>query len=68
MAVWSVRASIEQTIDDLETWWGFDAQLTLAMPQPVGDVVAEAEGVSGVEAAEAWPVFPALARATRRRS
>ncbi|MHB8740880.1 MAG: ABC transporter permease [Coriobacteriia bacterium] len=59
MAVWSVRASIEHTIDDLETWWGFDVQLTLAMPQSAEDVVAEAEGVRGVEAAEAWPVLPA---------
>jgi putative ABC transport system permease protein len=54
-----VRASIEQTIDDLETWWGFDIQLTLAMPQSAEDVVAEAEGVPGVDVAEAWPVFPA---------
>ncbi len=59
MAVWSVRASIEQTIDDLETWWGFDLQLTLAMPQPAAEVISEVEGVAGVTAAEAWSVFPA---------
>lgn len=59
MAVWTVRTSIEQTIDDLETWWGFDVQFTLAMPQPAEDVVAEAESVPGVAAAEAWPVLPA---------
>ncbi|MGB4442761.1 MAG: ABC transporter permease [Coriobacteriia bacterium] len=59
MAVWTVRTSIEQTIDDLETWWNFDVQLTLAMPQPAEDVVAEAESVPGVAAAEAWPMLSA---------
>jgi putative ABC transport system permease protein len=59
MGVWSVRASIEGTIDDLETWWGFALQLSLAMPQSAEDVIAEVEGVPGVEAVEAWPVFSA---------
>lgn len=59
MAVWSVQASIERTIDDLESWWNYDVQIGFAMPQDADTVLAIAEGVDGVTAAEAWPVFGA---------
>lgn len=59
MSVFSVQASIERTIKDLESWWRYDAELVLAMPQDSELIEAELEGVSEATAYEAWPVFGA---------
>lgn len=59
MAVWSVQASIERTIDDLETWWNYNVQISFAMPQDADAVLEIAEDVDGVTDAAAWPVFGA---------
>lgn len=59
MSVWSVQASIETTMDDLETWWRYNVQFTFSAPQEADAVRDVAEAVDGVEATEAWPVFPA---------
>jgi putative ABC transport system permease protein len=59
MSVFSVQASIERTIKDLESWWRYDAELVLAMPQDAQLIEAELESVPEVAAYEAWPVFGA---------
>ncbi len=59
MAVWSVQASIERTIDDLESWWNYNVQIEFAMPQDADAVLEVAEDVDGVTALESWPVFSA---------
>lgn len=52
MSVFSVQASINQTTDDLDAWWRYDAQIRY--PQPTVQaaterVVASTPGVTGVE-------------------
>ena len=59
MAVWSVQASIERTITDLESWWDFDVQIDFPMPLDADAVEAVADDVDGVVASETWPVFGA---------
>jgi len=59
MAVWSVQASIERTISDLETWWNYDAEVDFAVPLDAASVEAAVEDVDGVAASETWPVFGA---------
>lgn len=59
MAVWSVQASIERTISDLETWWNYDVEVDFAVPLDAASVAAAIEDVDGVVASETWPVFGA---------
>jgi len=59
MSVFSVQASIERTITDLESWWRYDAEFVFATPQDAAAVEAEVEDVPEVVALEAWPAFPA---------
>lgn len=59
MAVWSVQASIERTITDLESWWNYDVQITFILPQEADAIEAEIEDVPGIAATEAWPVYNA---------
>jgi len=54
MAVFTVRASLYQTLDDALAYFDYDVQVELAAPARAGFLVAEAERVPGVEAAEAW--------------
>ena len=54
LSVFSVQASIEQTIADLESWWNYDVQLVFASPQSASAVEDETLGVEGVEAVETW--------------
>ncbi len=52
MSVFSVQASIGQTIDDLDAWWRYDAQIHYERPtNRVGAerVVSSTPGVTGVE-------------------
>jgi len=59
MSVFSVQASIERTIKDLESWWRYDVQIVFAMPQDAAAVTSEVEDVPGVVATEAWLAYGA---------
>ncbi|MHB8050525.1 MAG: ABC transporter permease [Coriobacteriia bacterium] len=59
MAVWSVQASIEKTISDLESWWNYDVEVDFPVPLEAGEVEAAIEDADGVVASETWPVFGA---------
>ncbi len=59
MSVFSVQASIERTIDDLEAWWGYDVQMMFDLPQNAEAVEAAVEDVEGVDASETWIVLGA---------
>lgn len=52
MSVFSVNSSIERTITNLESWWRYDVQISLALPQDAAAVTEEALAVNGVEAVE----------------
>ncbi len=54
MSVMSVRASMLQTVTDLETWWNHDVEVTFAHPVNARAVEAEALGTPGVVAVESW--------------
>ncbi|MCL2818483.1 MAG: FtsX-like permease family protein [Actinomycetia bacterium] len=54
MAVFTSRASLMQTVDDIGSWWRYDAQLQLARPVPKTTIEAEALKVDGVSSVEAW--------------
>jgi len=54
MAVWSVRSSMLQTVDDIGSWWNYDAQVFLGQPVPRQDLEREASKVKGVTAVETW--------------
>ena len=59
MSVFSVRASIERTIEDLEEWWRYDVQVVFAMPQDGAEIEAAVQDVPGLGATEAWAAFAA---------
>ncbi len=59
MAVWSVQASIERTITDLESWWRYDVQIAFILPQEAEAIEAQVEDVHGVDVTETWPVYNA---------
>jgi putative ABC transport system permease protein len=52
MAVLSVRASTLQTVDDIASFWVYDAQVFLARPGPAADLEREARKISGVAEVE----------------
>jgi putative ABC transport system permease protein len=54
MAVFTVRSSLYQTLDDALAYFDYDVQVELAGPARAELVVSEAERVPGVTAAEAW--------------
>ncbi|MBI5230843.1 MAG: ABC transporter permease [Coriobacteriales bacterium] len=54
MSVLSARASMLKTVDDMSSWWRYDAQAILAQPAPASLVEREAESVDGVTAVETW--------------
>lgn len=59
MSVFSVRASIEHTITDLESWWNYDVQVSLAKPEAqnaIEDDVLKLRGVTGVDS---WRTYNA---------
>jgi putative ABC transport system permease protein len=59
MAVFSVQASIERTISDLESWWRYDVQIAFATPQDAEALEAEVAGLPNVAATESWPAYSA---------
>lgn len=54
MGVWSVRQSMLQTVDDMASWWNYDAQVFMGRPQPREPLEREAAKVPGVTAVETW--------------
>ena len=58
MAVFTVRTSILQTVDDLSSWWRYDAQITFDIPQPAANAERQALKVPGVTKAETWLEMP----------
>jgi putative ABC transport system permease protein len=54
MAVFSARASMLTTVEDIGAWWNYDAQVFFSRPQPAEEVEREAAQVEGVTAVETW--------------
>jgi putative ABC transport system permease protein len=58
IGVFSVRASLYRTIDDLLRWWNFDTFLNFARPYRVAKIEQEALSVAGVRAVDVWFQLP----------
>ncbi len=58
VGVFSVRASLYRTIDDLLRWWSFDAFLTFARPYRIQKIEQEALLVPGVREIDVWFQLP----------
>ena len=54
MSVMCVRASMLQTVADLETWWNHDVEVTFSKPVNARAVEAEVLSTPGVVAVESW--------------
>lgn len=59
VSVFSVRASIERTVDDLEQWWRYDVQVSFDLPMPEDEVSAVVEQAPNVEEIGLWTALPA---------
>jgi putative ABC transport system permease protein len=59
IGVFSVQASLDQTVDDLMRWWGFDAIVYLARPYRTEKITQTALATPGVAAADTWVQLPA---------
>ncbi len=59
IGVFSVQTSLDQTLDDLLRWWGFDAIIFLTRPYRTEQVTQAALEVPGVTAADVWFQLPA---------
>lgn len=59
MGVFSVQASLDQTLDDLLRWWGFDVMVIPARPYRADKMIQAALDVPGVVAADVWFQLPA---------
>jgi putative ABC transport system permease protein len=58
VGVFSVRASLYRTIDDLLRWWNFDAFLNFARPYRVAKIEQEALSIAGVDDVDVWFQLP----------
>jgi putative ABC transport system permease protein len=58
ISVFSVRASLDRTLDAMLQWWGFDAMITFSRPYRVEEVRQEALRVPGVAQADVWLQVP----------
>lgn len=54
MAVFSARASLLQSVDNVGTWWNYDAMLNLSAPAPNKALETDALKIKGVTYAETW--------------
>jgi len=54
MAVLSVRGSMLQTVDDMGSWWNYDAQVFMGRLLPRAELEREASKLEGVTAVETW--------------
>jgi len=59
MGVFSVQASLDQTLDDLMRWWGFDVIVVPARSYRADKMIQAALDVPGVVAADVWFQLPA---------
>jgi putative ABC transport system permease protein len=59
IGVFSIRASLDRTMDDLLHTWNFDAMFVFRQPYRVEKIVREAQGVPGVFQADTWIQLPA---------
>jgi putative ABC transport system permease protein len=59
IGVFSIRASLDRTMDDLLHTWNFDAMFVFRQPYRVEKIVREAQGVPGVVQADTWIQLPA---------
>jgi len=60
ISVFSVRASLFRTIDDLARWRMFDSLLTFTRPYRAEKIEQEASGVPGVAQTDVWINIPVL--------
>ena len=58
VSVFSIRASLFRTIDDLLLMWNFDTMIVLARPYRVEKIEQEAVHVPGVAQADTWIQIP----------
>ncbi|MBN1875926.1 MAG: FtsX-like permease family protein [Anaerolineae bacterium] len=58
IGVFSVQASLDQTLDDLLRWWGFDTIIYLTHPYRAEKVTQTALEVPGVSTADTWFQLP----------
>ncbi len=54
IGVFSVRASLLRSIDDLLSWWNFDMVVTFTRPYRMEEIQLETQRVSGVVETDAW--------------
>lgn len=54
MAVMSVRVSMLTTVDDLSSWWHYDAEVNFGRPANAQAVEREAKRTQGVTGVESW--------------
>lgn len=54
MAVFSARASLLQSVDNVGAWWNYDAMLNLSAPAPHQSLENDALKIKGVNYAETW--------------
>ena len=54
MSVFSVRASLQQTLEDTLRYFAYDVQVELSRPERVDGLTASTLAVPGVSAAEPW--------------
>ncbi len=54
MSVFCVQASIEQTVNDLDAWWRYDAQVRYEQPVDRSGAERAIRGASGVSEVESW--------------
>lgn len=59
VSVFTIRASLMRTVDDLMAMWGFDVMINLTRPYRTERVTQEALRVPGVEEVDSWSMFPA---------
>lgn len=59
IGVFSIRASLDRTMDDLLHTWNFDAMILFRRPYRVERIVREAQGVPGVVQTDTWIQLPA---------
>ncbi len=59
ISVFTVQASLMNTMDDLLKMWGYDVMMTFRRPYRVAHLQEEARQVRGVKSTDIWLQFPA---------
>ena len=54
MAVFSARSSLMKTVEDIGSWWRYDAEIMLSRPAPTTTIEAQAHKIAGVQYVETW--------------